>query len=371
MRPTVAANKARALPGYICAIVTVAIALVTTRTLGVVYIGVESLFFGAVMLTAWFGGLGPALLASALAGFCSAWFFPDPIGQTRFGIDDVVRMAIFFAMAVFISSLHARARRSQEQARAANRAKDHFLAILSHELRNPLNPILTVASMWQGQTSLNEELRDDLAMIRRNVELEVRLIDDLLDLNRVSAGKLVLRRQSVNVAQIIHQTIDLCAAETQAKGVRLIAEDPRDSIKVDADPTRLAQILWNLLKNAIKFTPAGGEVRVQASVEHDAARISVIDTGAGMEPAALAQIFDPFEQGGENVTKQYGGLGLGLAISKSLVEAHGGTITAASEGRDRGSTFTVTLPLARAAQPSAQVAADSSAVRGDHASVLR
>jgi len=210
-----------------------------------------------------------------------------------------------------------------------------------------------------------------LAMIRRNVELEVRLIDDLLDLNRVSAGKLVLRRQSVNVSQIIHQTIDLCAAETQAKGVRLIAEDPRDSIKVDADPTRLAQILWNLLKNAIKFTPAGGEVRVQASVEHDAARISVIDTGAGMEPAALAQIFDPFEQGGENVTKQYGGLGLGLAISKSLVEAHGGTITAASEGRDRGSTFTVTLPLARAAQPSAQVAADSSAVRGDHASVLR
>jgi len=234
---------------------------------------------------------------------------------------------------------------AREAAEAANRAKDRFLAVLSHELRTPLAPVLMAVAAMDMNSDLAPTVRNDVAMIRRNVELEARLIDDLLDLSRVTAGKLRLNLEPVEVNSAVRDVCETCRPFIQEKGIHLHCDLPGQAYHVEADPTRLQQVLWNLVKNAAKFTPGRGDIYVSVSaVAGDRVRIQVRDTGIGIAPEVLPKIFEAFEQGDDNVTREFGGMGLGLAISKALVEIHGGTIRAESGGKQRGSTFTVELP---------------------------
>jgi len=230
------------------------------------------------------------------------------------------------------------------EVRAANDAKDQFLATLSHELRTPLTPILAlVAGLQEDERARG--LRRELDVIRRNVELEARLIDDLLDLTRIARGKLELLRAPADARQILMHALQTCARDLAAKELRLTTLLAAGDHGVWADAPRLTQVFWNLVRNAIKFTAQGGTVRVSSRTEEGCLAVEVADSGIGIDPEVLPRIFDAFEQGQRSITQRFGGLGLGLAISKAIVDLHGGTLTAASEGQGQGSTFTVRLPL--------------------------
>jgi PAS domain S-box-containing protein len=242
-----------------------------------------------------------------------------------------------------------RAEVALREAQAANAAKDQFLAVLSHELRTPLAPVLLLASMLLRRTDLPTGVRDQLAMIRRNVDLEVKLIDDLLDLTRIVRGKLELERQPVDLHAQVHEAVRMVEGDAEAQGLALALDLAPVPVRVDADAPRLQQVLWNLVRNAVKFTPRGGTVTVRTRAVEGGVAVDVADTGIGIAAERLPHIFTAFEQGGSEVTRQFGGLGLGLAISKAIVEQHGGTLAAASDGPGTGATFTVTLPVHRGA----------------------
>jgi PAS domain S-box-containing protein len=260
-------------------------------------------------------------------------------------------------------------RQAKLAAEEASRAKDRFLATLSHELRTPLTPVLAVVSALERDPRLPEGLRDSLAIVRKNAELEARLIDDLLDLTRIERGRLELRLADCDLSQVLDHALQTCAEELVARRLTLIEDLAVEGGRgrLFADAPRLTQVFWNLLKNAIKFTPEGGTIALRARrlpEEGGAERIAVevADTGAGIAPEEIAHVFDAFEQGRAGSAGWMGGLGLGLAISKTIVEHHGGRLTVASDGPGKGSTFTVELPLAapapgapepRAAEPAA------------------
>jgi len=251
---------------------------------------------------------------------------------------------------------------ARQNVERASLAKDQFLAMLSHELRTPLNPALMAATVLEKHPHLPRELHKTAGIIRRNVELEARLIDDLLDLTRVARGKLTITRRVLDGREVVGHAIRTCQSELVAAGLELERRLPSEPVYVDADPARLQQIIWNLLQNAIKFTPSGGRITVSATVETDGGlRIEVRDTGKGIAREALERIFDAFEQDGDAITQRYGGLGLGLSICRSLVALHQGTIAAFSDGPGKGSAFVVTLPPARALPPERSDAPPSSA----------
>ena len=249
---------------------------------------------------------------------------------------------------------------SYAEAERANSAKDHFLAVLSHELRTPLTPVLAAAGALANREDLPADVREDLAMIRRNVELEGRLMDDLLDLTRISRGKLELNFATVDVHESIDRVLEMVTAEAGGKQVTITTDLQAAQRHVSGDGARMQQILWNLLKNAVKFTPSGGTVSVttinlSGSAGDPAGRLRIVvhDTGVGIAADVLHKVFDAFEQGGSAVTRQFGGMGLGLAITKVLVYLHGGTITAQSPGRGEGATFVIEFPAVPAAEPAA------------------
>jgi signal transduction histidine kinase len=236
-------------------------------------------------------------------------------------------------------------------ARAASAAKDQFLAILSHELRTPLTPIFAILAGIEQHPDLPESIRSDLLAISRNLQLEARLIDDLLDLTRIGQGKITLQRQSTDVHTLIRSVQQLCQAAIEEQHVRFEMHLEAPQYCVLGDAGRLQQVLWNLLTNAVKFTPAGGKIELRTSVVGETKfRVRLTDTGRGIDRELLERIFQPFEQGDLSVPLQFGGLGLGLAISKGIVDAHEGQIQAESPGLGRGATFTVTLPLAESQQ---------------------
>jgi PAS domain S-box-containing protein len=236
---------------------------------------------------------------------------------------------------------------ARREAEAANRAKDEFLAVLSHELRTPLTPVLAATSALLKSTTLSPEARSVLELTRSHVGLEARLIDDLLDVTRINRGELRLEREVVDAHVLVHRAVALCREPIDAAGLPLELDLKAAAHHVEADPTRLQQVFWNLLRNAAKFTPAGGRLIVRSRPEGDATAgrllVEVSDTGIGIEPDLLPVIFDAFRQGEALAMRRFGGLGLGLAISKALVEAHGGRLTASSAGTGRGATFTVEL----------------------------
>jgi PAS domain S-box-containing protein len=233
--------------------------------------------------------------------------------------------------------------RAKAQAERANRAKDEFLAVLSHELKTPLTPVL--ASVVMLERKAGPEIREMAHRIRRNVELEARIIDDLLDMTRIVRGKLELSLSPADLRKILDRAVQTCHQEIEARRLLFSMDRDPSPLPVDADEARLEQVFLNLLRNAVKFTPAGGHVRVSCRRAGDAAAVVVSDDGAGIEPAALERVFDAFVQEDSSVKRAFGGLGLGLAISKALVSAHNGTINAESEGKGKGATVTVTIPL--------------------------
>ncbi|MCB9854480.1 MAG: PAS domain S-box protein [Phycisphaerales bacterium] len=234
---------------------------------------------------------------------------------------------------------------AKEEAEAANQAKDRFLAILSHELRTPLTPVLMLASAIESDSSLPEQVRRDAAMIRDNVRLETKLIDDLLDLSRITAGKLVLQPEIVDLNESLLHVCEMCSDQFREKSLKLHCELDEGVKQISADSARLHQVFWNVLKNAAKFTPDQGEIFISTvSLTDGRYRVVIRDTGAGIETGNLKRIFEAFEQGDDFTAQRFGGLGLGLAISKALVELHNGTICASSPGVDQGATFTIELP---------------------------
>ena len=245
-------------------------------------------------------------------------------------------------------------REARDLAEAANRAKDHFLAVLSHELRTPLTPVLTAIQTMEADPHLAVEFREPVQMIRRNVQLEVKLIDDLLDLTRVSRGKLELNLQPTDAHESIRQVLAIVSSDLRGKRLAISTDLSASASTVQADPARLQQILWNLLKNAVKFTPEGGRITVRTrTTPAGQFEAAVSDTGIGIDAEILPRVFDAFEQGGKGITRQFGGLGLGLAISRALAEQHGGHLSAASEGPGQGATFLLSLPVvAKSAEPS-------------------
>jgi signal transduction histidine kinase/CheY-like chemotaxis protein len=240
----------------------------------------------------------------------------------------------------------ANAQTARAQAEAANRTKDQFLAMLGHELRNPLGPIRNGAHLLTTLPSGHPELPGVLESIERQVVHMTRLIDDLLDTSRVARGKIVLQVQRLDVCSLLAQVASDFAHEFDNAAVTLSYQSPDYPVFVEADPTRLAQCVGNLLHNALKFTPSGGHVRLTlvAAVE-EGAHVSVGDNGAGIDPALLPQLFEPFAQGPQALDRSQGGLGLGLALVKGLVEAHGGFVQAYSDGPGKGSVFTISLPV--------------------------
>ena len=288
-----------------------------------------------------------------------------------------------------------RARQIAEQASAA---KSEFLAVLSHELRTPLTPVLAGSQLLEAELGKVQELAeigqpmspeqsetfsDVLEMIRRNVSLEVRIIDDLLDLTRITRGKLQLSRRVVDLNQSIQHVIEICRSDLSVKKIELEIDLSQAPLPVYADAARVQQVLWNLLKNAVKFTPDRGRIIVRSSRDRatNEACCTVIDTGVGIAREKLQSIFNAFEQGDALVTRTFGGLGLGLAISRQLAQMHRGTLSADSGGRNQGSTFTFCLPIhsaatLRADQPKAKPLSGSLANRRvllieDHADTSR
>ncbi|MFL6590726.1 MAG: ATP-binding protein [Chthoniobacterales bacterium] len=233
---------------------------------------------------------------------------------------------------------------AKNEAEEANRAKDRFLAMLSHELRTPLTPVLMTLAALRREPNLTDDVRRDLEVLQRNVELEALLIDDLLDLTRIAHGKLELHSDAVDVHGTIEHALSISAADIATKNIRVIRHFEAREHHCWADPARLQQVFWNLVKNAAKFTPDGGQIEIRTrNTETHQIVVEISDTGIGIEEKLIPRIFDAFEQGGHTITSKYGGLGLGLAISKRVVDLHSGTIKVESAGPGHGSTFTVTL----------------------------
>jgi two-component system CheB/CheR fusion protein len=255
-------------------------------------------------------------------------------------------------------------RLARDSAERANRAKDHFLAALSHELRTPLTPVMMAVSLLQQRTDLDAKTREMLEMICRNVEMEARLIDDLLDVSRIAQGKIELQKQRVELRAVLERAVEVCKPDIEARrlefGLDWGAAGP---YWLEADVPRLQQVFWNLLKNAVKFTSNGGCVGIRCRPEEQQVLVEVNDSGIGIETEALPRIFNAFEQAERSITRQFGGLGLGLTISKALVEMHGGTIEAHSMGRGMGSTFRIRLPLSAPVAGSEELSASAASRR--------
>ena len=218
--------------------------------------------------------------------------------------------------------------------------------MLSHELRTPLTPAVMALQLLSRRTDMPEEAQETLRLIHRNIRVESRLIDDLLDLTRISRGKLSLANEPVDLHQIIRSACEICEPDLREKSLQLTLALESPQHRLMGDGHRLQQVVWNLLKNAAKFTPARGHIRISTAVEDARFVMAITDDGVGIDADSLPRIFDAFVQGGSWVTKEYGGLGLGLAISKATIEAHGGRIRVSSPGRGQGATFTFELPLA-------------------------
>ena len=235
---------------------------------------------------------------------------------------------------------------SEKAAEAASRAKDQFIAVLSHELRTPLTPVLATVSALRTEENLPKHLQSDMEIIQRNVETEAELIDDLLDVTRINQGKINLEHEIVDIHECLGMALEVCQKQIATKRLETRLELQAAQHHVWADPVRLRQVFWNLLKNAVKFTPEDGTITLSTENLGERLRIEVADTGIGIEPELISGIFDPFQQGAQSRTRQFGGLGLGLSIARAVVELHGGRLSAASDGRDKGATFTVELGVA-------------------------
>ena len=350
----------RARPGirYAIACVLTVVAVAATFGLGSMIGRVPTVpLFATVLVVAWLVGLGPAMVAAAISVLALDRIDTHLIDIAPSGIRDAAWVALFFVtvltMASLVSSrrrledereqLLVRAQQAQAEAEAANRTKDDFLALVSHELRGPLTTIFGWLPVLQRGDLTREDTARALETIKRNAVLQAKLIEDLLDVSRAAAGKFDITLQPVELAGVVRRATEALQPTAQAAGVKLQTTAVGE-VAVLGDAERLEQVIVNLVTNAIKFTPAGGYIHTTLARVANTARLVVHDTGRGIESAVLPYIFDRFRQG-EAGLRRPEGLGLGLAIAKYIVEAHGGTIRAESAGPGTGAAFTVDLPL--------------------------
>jgi two-component system CheB/CheR fusion protein len=247
----------------------------------------------------------------------------------------------------------AREQELRQLAEDANRLKDEFLAIMSHELRNPLNVILGYSELLVRNEEITRtpQLQRTAEAIRRNAIAQSKLIRDLLDLSRLRSGKLALNRENVSMLVAVNNAIDTVRSEAAAKQIAIEIEAPDETLFVEGDPVRLEQIIWNLLNNSVKFTPAGGSISVQLGKENEQVVLTVEDTGQGIEASFLPHIFELFRQADASTSRAHSGMGIGLAVVKQLVDLHHGSIAVDSAGLGKGTTFTVKLPLSLEIRP--------------------
>ena len=267
-----------------------------------------------------------------------------------------------------LERLFREARTNNDALRGASAAKDEFLAMLSHELRTPLTPVLSLVSATLGDTALTPDLRETFSMIQRNVELEARLIDDLLDLTQIASGRLKIERRPVNIHACIQAALDVCQRQIDDRQITIRTELAAAEPMVLGDFPRLNQVLWNLLKNAVKFSAPQGRIDIATANEAGSVVIEIRDCGVGIEPARLAGIFGTFSR--HNPQPAATGLGLGLAITRAIVTGHGGEIRASSEGRDRGAVFQIRLPSTASPAPADEAPPARPAAEGRGRTIL-
>jgi len=354
---------------YVIAVLAASVS-VATRQFLTPELGLELPYitlFPAIMLSGWLGGFGPGLLCTILSVLAAAYLWlPSTLG---FGdwptIGDALGMALFCATGLFTSTLAearlralARAqwqveeirqareheREARDEAEYANRAKDEFLAILAHELRQPLAAIVAALGVIRHQFGSESAVAErSIAVVQRQTTHLQRLVEDLLDASRVVRGEVVLRRHPVDVVDIVRDAIDAARPRIDERRQHLELRLPERPVVVDGDPTRLQQIVSNVLSNASRYTPNDGRIQVLVDGNSTEMTVRVVDSGEGISPADLPRIFSLFTRAGD---RRGTGLGIGLAVARSLVQLHGGTIEALSEGPGQGSEFRITLPLA-------------------------
>lgn len=271
-------------------------------------------------------------------------YYDSPHSFTLEEIRPAQTVASQIAFAIERKCAETELKRARDEAQRANRAKDDFLAALSHELRTPLNPVLLLSSDYAGDMDLSPRVRTAFDTIRKNVELEARLIDDLLDISRITCGKFAMEMEPVNVNAAISAALEKIQSDIAQKKITLALDLNASEPVVHGDAVRLQQVFWNILKNAAKFTSPCGRISVSTRLEKDEWIVEISDSGIGMAREELNRVFDAFSQGERAVAHQFGGLGLGLAISRSIVGAHFGRIWAESAGQGKGASFFVALP---------------------------
>jgi signal transduction histidine kinase/CheY-like chemotaxis protein len=313
------------------------------------------MFTFSVVVSAWYGGLGPGLLATALSLILGDYFFIAESAAER--IEELIFLGIGVSISIMSQarlSLEAKRRQllaSEQDARhaaeEANRLKDEFLSTVSHELRTPLTAINGWALMLRaGRLDAAQSARA-LETIVRSAKSQNQLINDLLDVSRIIAGKMRLDVAPLRLGSVIEAAIETVRPAAEAKGIHLSALLDPEADTMSGDAERLQQVVWNLLSNAVKFAPNGGRVDVRLERADSYVKIIVADNGQGIKPEFLPYVFERFRQEDAGTNRQRGGLGLGLAIVRHIVEQHGGTVRVDSEGLGKGSTFTVALPVAR------------------------
>jgi len=323
--------------------------------------GVFILFLGAVMLSAWYGGAGPGALAAVLSALVANFTFLPPLYSLAVvNLSTTLRITEFLVVSALVIALNAarlraqrRAEAAHAEAEAANRAKDDFLAMVSHDLRAPLNAILGWTQIMDSAGHDPATCARGLTVIERNAAAQRQLIDDLVDVARITSGTLRLEARPVQLRDVVSAAVESVRPSAEAKGIRLEVALDAEGARVSGDAGRLEQIVMNLLSNAVKFTPEGGCVGVRLDASSAEARLVVSDTGCGIGAEFLPHVFERFRQSAGTGKLQRAGLGLGLAIVRHLVELHGGTVRAESEGEGCGATFTVHLPLTAPAETNA------------------
>jgi signal transduction histidine kinase len=315
------------------------------------------LFTPAVAIAVIYGGLVPGALATFLSTLLGSHFFLISPGEPIIEKWDRVILFIIVGGVITIStSLLQRSRqqlaaslwreqKARATAEAADRTKDDFLALISHELRTPMSVILGWMSAIRHQRVKEGALHHALEVVERNAQILSRLIDDMLDRSRIATGTLRLDLQPLSLTSVVQAALEQVRTRIEDADLLLYVSMLETELPVYGDAVRLQQVLTNLLSNAIKFTPKGGHISVEVLASDETARVIVTDTGVGITPDLLPHIFDPFRQGLETLAQSHQGLGLGLAISRYLIQQHRGTIVATSEGPGSGATFTITLPL--------------------------
>lgn len=344
-------RKCRSILRYGLAVVSVIVVLLITLLTPLGTLSPTALFFAAVMISSWWGGLGPGLVATATSVFVIDLFLFGPAFSLVLDSGDIARIAVFVLEAVLISGLNGVRKRLEDSLRQRNRElssahqhKDAFLATLGHELRNLLSPVGNGLAVLRERTDADSVSAEVLGIAQRHVQSMARLIDDLLDIARVNQGKITLSQERINLTDVVAAAIEASRPLMTVRDHQFHVSLPDAPVWIEVDPTRLGQILVNLLNNAAKYTEPGGQVWLSATHQGQEVTLRIRDTGVGISNELLPKIFDLYTQGNHSSGETHGGLGIGLSLVRKLTELHGGTIEAFSGGPGEGTEFVVRLP---------------------------